>query len=173
MTPFLLSLLLAATPVTPDGGLVVAKGQRFLAEVARTPAEQEKGLMYRQSLAQDRCMIFLYDEDGNHAIWMKNCLIALDVVWLKEDGTIVETSPNTPPCSPMLGDGCPTYGGTVSARHFIEFPAGTLRRIGLKKGDKLGWNLTLADGEKVVGGLPVPQGIPGSKPKGKRVKTVS
>ena len=74
---------------------------------------------------------------------MKNCLISLDVVWVKEDGTVVETSENTPPCSPLRGDDCPTYGGTVPARHFVEFPAGTLRRIGLKKGDRLGWNLTL------------------------------
>ena len=156
MTPLLLSLLLAASPGTTDGGIVVAKGHRFLAEVARTPEEQERGLMYRQSLASDRCMFFLYGEDGNHRIWMKNCLIALDVVWIKADGTVVETSEDTPPCSPLLGNDCPVYGGTVPARHFIEFPAGTLKRIGLHRGDRLGWKLGLADGEKVVGGAPVP-----------------
>ncbi|MDR3672645.1 MAG: DUF192 domain-containing protein [Holophaga sp.] len=158
MTPLLLSLLLAATPGTTDGGTVVANGHRFMAEVARTPEEQGRGLMYRQSLAKDRCMIFLYDEDGNHRIWMKNCLIALDVVWIKADGTVVETSEQTPPCSPLRGEDCPVYGGTVPARHFIEFPAGTLKRIGLRRGDRLGWNLGLSDGEKVVGGAQVPAG---------------
>jgi len=153
MVPALLSLLLAATPGTPDGGIVTARGHAFLAEVARTPQEQARGLMYRQSLAQDRCMIFLYDEDGNHRIWMKNCLIALDVVWIKADGTVVEAREKAPPCSPMMGDDCPTYGGTVLARHFVEFPAGTLRRIGLRIGDRLGWRLTL-DGEPVSGGAP-------------------
>jgi uncharacterized membrane protein (UPF0127 family) len=165
MTPLLLSLLLAASPGTPDGGIVVAKGSKFLAEVARTRAEQMRGLMYRQSLASDRCMFFLYDEDGAHSIWMKNCLIALDVVWIKADGTVVETSERVPPCSPILGDACPAYGGSVPARHFIEFPAGTLRRIGLKKGDRLGWNLTLSDGQNVVGGVPVGQGMPAMKRK--------
>ena len=160
MTPLLLSLLLAVTPGVPDGGIVTAKGHKFLAEVARTPREQQLGLMRRQSLAKDRCMIFIYDEDGNHRIWMKNCLIALDVVWIREDGTVVETSERTPPCSPILGDDCPTYGGTVPARHFVEFPAGTLARIGLRKGDRLGWNLALMNGEKVVGGV---QGAPQKK----------
>ena len=160
MTPLLLSLLLAVTPGVADGGIVMAKGHKFLAEVARTPNEQQRGLMYRQSLAKDRCMIFLYDEDGNHRIWMKNCLIKLDVVWVKEDGTVVETSEGTPPCSPVLGDDCPVYGGTVPARHFVEFPAGTLARIGLRKGDRLGWNLTFADGGKAVGGA---QGAPARK----------
>jgi uncharacterized membrane protein (UPF0127 family) len=155
MTPLLLSLLLAGAPASgvPDGGIVTAKGHRFLAEVARTPQEQARGLMYRQALARDRCMIFLYDEDGQHPIWMKNCLIALDVVWIRNDGTVVETSENTPPCSPLQGDNCPTYGGTKPARHFVEFPAGTLRRLGLKIGDRLGWKLTL-DGAPVAGGAP-------------------
>jgi hypothetical protein len=156
MTPFLLSLLLSAVPVTPDGGTVLAKGHRFMAEVAHTPQEQMLGLMHRQYLAKDRCMIFIYTEDGNHTIWMKNCLISLDVVWVKEDGTVVETAENVPPCSPMRGDDCPTYGGMELARHFIEFPAGTLRKIGLRKGDRLGWSLVLEDGTKIVGGMPVP-----------------
>jgi uncharacterized membrane protein (UPF0127 family) len=86
---------------------------------------------------------------------MKNCLIALDVVWIKEDGTVVETSERTPPCSPLMGDDCPTYGGTVSARDFVEFPAGTLQRLGLRKGDRLGWSLDLSEGGKVVGGTPI------------------
>jgi uncharacterized membrane protein (UPF0127 family) len=168
MAPFLLSLLLAVSTGVPDGGIVVAKGQKFLAEVARTPEEQALGLMHRQSLAKDRCMIFLYENEDYHSIWMKNCLIALDVVWIKEDGTIVETAENTPPCSPMRAGDCPTYGGTVPARHFVEFPVGTLKRIGLKKGDRLGWNLTLSDGRTVVGGLPVPPD--GAKPRGKKKK---
>ena len=156
MAPLLLSLLLAVSPGVPDGGVVVAKGQTFLAEVARTQQEQAMGLMRRQSLAKDRCMIFIYDEPGLHSIWMKNCLIALDVAWLKEDGTVVETYESAPPCSPMRGDDCPTYGGSVESRHFIEFPTGTLRRLGLKKGDRLGWNLKFSDGGSAVGGLPFP-----------------
>ncbi len=156
MTPLFLSLLLAAAPVVPDGGTVVAKGQKFLAEVARTPQEQALGLMRRTSLAKDRCMIFIYPDEGTRSIWMKNCLISLDVAWVKEDGTIVETAEAVPPCSPMRGDDCPTYGGAVLSRHFVEFPSGTLRRLSLRKGDRLGWNLTLSDGTRVTGGLPVP-----------------
>ena len=156
MSPLLLSLLLAVSPGVPDGGWVVAKGHKFIAEVARVQQDQALGLMYRQSLAKDRCMIFIYAEDGSHAIWMKNCLISLDVAWVKADGTVVELSENTPPCSLMLGDDCPTYGGKVESRHFIEFPQGTFRRIALKRGDRLGWNLTYGDGGSAVGGVAVP-----------------
>ena len=158
MQAILLSLLLSLTPVGPSGGIVAAKGQRFLAEVALTPQEQMRGLMYRQALAKDRCMIFLYEKDDHHAIWMKNCLIALDVVWVKEDGTLVEIVENAPPLSPMFkgpDHEAPTYGGKVLSRHFVEFSAGTVRRLGLKLGDRIGWEIKLADGSSLVGGTPV------------------
>jgi len=167
MAPFLLSLLLAFSTGVPDGGVVVAKGHKFLAEVARTPQEQALGLMHRQSLAKDRCMIFIYREAGNHSIWMKNCLISLDVIWVSENGTILELEDNIPPCSPMRGNDCPSYGGTVEARHFVEFPVGTIKRLGLRKGDRIGWNLTFSDGGGSVGGVPVPaEGGKAHKPKG-------
>ena len=166
MLSFVLSLLLAAPGASADGGLVVAKGQRFLAEVARTDMERGRGLMYRQSLAKDRCMIFLYEEDGYHAIWMKNCLISLDVVWTSADGTVTELAENVPPCSPLMGNDCPNYGGAQPSRFFVEFPVGAIHRLGLKKGDRLGWDLTLGNGQTVVGGAPMPK----DAPKGKKRK---
>jgi hypothetical protein len=88
---------------------------------------------------------------------MKNCLIALDVVWVDADGRVLEIVERVPPCSPMRGDDCPNYGGTVPARHFIEFAPGTVKRMGLKKGDRLGWDLTLDDGRRLTGGTPLPK----------------
>jgi uncharacterized membrane protein (UPF0127 family) len=139
-----------------DGGFVVAKGRRFLAEVARTPAEHARGLMYRQYLKSDRCMFFVYEQDSYHSIWMKNCYISLDVAWISADGTVVEIKVNVPPCSPLRGDDCPSYGGSELSRHFVEFPAGTFKRIGLKIGDKIGWELKFSNGESSKGGLPIP-----------------
>ena len=151
----LLSLILLAPLAAGGGGTVVFRQSSFMAEVASTDQERAKGLMYRQHLAKDRCMFFIYADDADHAIWMKNCLISLDVAWVDKEGKVVETAENVPPCSPMRGDDCPTYGGTVPARHFVEFSAGTFKRLGLKKGERLGWELTLDDGRVVRGGLPV------------------
>ena len=156
MRTWLVALL--SLPLLAGGvGTVAFKQTSFLAEVAATEPEKAKGLMYRQSLAKDRCMFFVYAEEGVHAIWMKNCLIALDVAWVDAEGKVVETTEHVPPCSPMRGDDCPTYGGTASSRYFIEFPAGTFKRLGLKKGDHLGWDLTLDDGRGVRGGAPMPK----------------
>jgi hypothetical protein len=149
--------LLSLPLLSAGGGTVTFKQTSFMAEVAATDTEKAKGLMYRQNLAKDRCMFFVYSEDGNHAIWMKNCLIALDVAWVDADGRVVETVERVPPCSPMRGDDCPTYGGNVLARYFVEFPAGTFKHLNLKKGDHLGWDLTLDDGRVVRGSTPLPK----------------
>jgi hypothetical protein len=149
---------LLSLPLLAGGGTVAFRQTSFMAEVAATDQEKAKGLMYRQSLAKDRCMFFVYAEEGYHAIWMKNCLIALDVAWVDGDGRVVETVEAAPPCSPMRGDDCPNYGGTVPSRYFIEFPAGTFKRLGLKKGERLGWELILDDGRVVRGGIPLPKG---------------
>ncbi|HJU84303.1 MAG TPA: DUF192 domain-containing protein, partial [Holophagaceae bacterium] len=117
MRKALLSLILALPVFAGGGGTLVAKGHRFMTEVAATEPEKAKGLMYRQTLAKDRCMIFLYGEDGQHPIWMKNCLISLDVAWVDADGRIVGLIADIPPCSPMLGDNCPNYGGDFICRY--------------------------------------------------------
>lgn len=158
MHAFLLNLLLSIVPLLPGGGTVAVKGQHFVAEAAVTPQEQMQGLMYRASLPKDHCMIFLYDSDDQRPIWMKNCLISLDVVWVKEDGAIVEIVEKAPPLSPLFkgpDSTAPTYGGKVPSRHFVEFPVGTVRRLGLKLGDRIGWAVKLADGTAERGGVPM------------------
>lgn len=155
MRRIVLAILMPVLAFAAGGGTVTAKGRPFLAEVAATDQEKARGLMRRQSLAKDRCMIFLYAEDGEHAIWMKNCLIALDVVWVDAGGTVVEIARNCPPVSAMFQGSdldLPTYGGTVPSRHFVEFAAGTVQRLGLKKGDRIAWDLKLDDGTVVKGG---------------------
>ncbi|MFM8234536.1 MAG: DUF192 domain-containing protein [Holophagaceae bacterium] len=146
--PFIVMTVMTLT-LWAGGGVVVVKNKKFLAEVALTTQEQARGLMYRQSLAENRCMIFLYDNDQPRPIWMKNCLISLDVAWVDRDGRIVGLMARIPPCPPTRGEDCPTYGEQFIARHFIEFSAGTIARYNLKVGDRLSWDLTLDDGRRV------------------------
>ena len=149
-------LLLPAALMAGGKGTVQARGHRFTAEVASTESEREQGLMGRHSLPSDRCMIFIYEQDGPHPIWMKNCFISLDVAWTDKDGKVVELVPDVPPPSPVqvyASDAdYPTSGGHVDSRIFVEFPQGTFKRIGLKVGDRLGWDLRLDDGSLVKGG---------------------
>jgi hypothetical protein len=132
----------AALAMASNPSTLTIRGHVFKAEIARSVEERARGLMFRAALPSDACMVFLYDEDGQKSIWMKNCKIALDVLWVDAQGRIVELVEKAPPCPKGTADeDCPTYGGTVLSRHFIELAPGTIANLGLKVGDVVAWDL--------------------------------
>jgi len=111
-------------------------------EVAATPAERERGLMYRTSLAEGRGMLFVFDADGNQSFWMKNTLIPLDLLFIARDGTVVGIHANaTPQSTADIAVGMPS-------RYVLEVPGGWAARHGISAGARVefrGVN-TLGDG---------------------------
>lgn len=104
----------------------------FTVELARTPAELEKGLMYRTRMAQDRGMLFVFPDEVPRTFWMKNTLIPLDMIFTTKDGTIVKIWHNVPPCKTPI---CPTYSSTQSATYVLEISGGLSQTMLLKEGD--------------------------------------
>jgi uncharacterized membrane protein (UPF0127 family) len=102
-------------------------------EVARTPKQLEIGLMFRRSLAANRGMLFLFNEPLVPNFWMKNTLIPLDIVFLRQ-GVIQAILPQIPPC---LKDPCPVYNPQVTADQVIELASGRAKKLGLKKSNSL------------------------------------
>lgn len=72
--------------IHPDGGTEVA----IDLEVARTPAEKEKGLMERRGLAAGSGMIFVFDRPVKNPFWMKNTHIPLSIAFVSREGEIVD-----------------------------------------------------------------------------------
>ncbi len=58
-------------------------------EVAQTPQERATGLMFREAMATSHGMLFVFERPDQQCFWMKNTLIALDVAFIADDGTIV------------------------------------------------------------------------------------
>jgi uncharacterized membrane protein (UPF0127 family) len=107
-----------------------AKGKfPFDIELALTPPQMEQGLMFRRSLAADAGMLFDYGDPQPVAMWMKNTLIPLDMVFIGKDGTIVDFRERAVPMS------LDTIEPKVPARAVLEVNAGTAQRLGLKVGD--------------------------------------
>jgi uncharacterized membrane protein (UPF0127 family) len=100
---------------------VLPSGAVYRVEVARTPEEQARGLMFRESLPERTGMLFRFEDDGPHGFWMKNTMIPLDIVWLDENGQVVFVSENTPPCR---ADPCPNYGPEVPSWTVLEIAGG-------------------------------------------------
>jgi uncharacterized membrane protein (UPF0127 family) len=107
---------------------------RFTVEVARTAEEQAMGLMYRNTLAPDRGMIFPFDPPREASFWMRNTLIPLDMIFVRADGTIANIEANTVPYSeePMRS------AGRVAA--VLEIAGGRSAELGIKPGDAVNWS---------------------------------
>ena len=117
------------------GSVAVIRGPGSVAEVslevAATPAERERGLMYRSSLAEGRGMLFVFDEDGNHGFWMKNTLIPLDMLFIARDGTVVGVHANATPLSTA------NISVGKSSRYVLEVPGGWAARHGIAAGARV------------------------------------
>ncbi|MEO7864948.1 MAG: DUF192 domain-containing protein [Sphingomicrobium sp.] len=106
---------------------------RFNVEIARTPEEQQTGLMFRRALAPDGGMIFPYDHELQLAFWMKNTLIPLDLIFIGSDGQIVRIAENA---QPMSLDLIPS-GQPVTA--VLEIAGGRSAELGITAGDMVDW----------------------------------
>jgi len=58
-------------------------------EVMRSAPEQERGLMFREKLGPDDGMLFVFTESADHAFWMKNTLLPLDMIFIDERREVV------------------------------------------------------------------------------------
>jgi uncharacterized membrane protein (UPF0127 family) len=115
------------TITTPHGAV------RYSIEVARSPEEQEIGLMFRTTMPPKHGMIFPMVPPRMATFWMRNTLISLDLLFLRADGTISSIAAN----APTRSDGIIASIEPVAA--VLELNAGAAKRDGLKPGDKVRW----------------------------------
>lgn len=111
-------------------------GKRIRAEIMKTPDEMMKGMMFRDSIAPDRGMLFVHERPGKYPYWMYQVRIPLDIIWLDRDHRIVEISAATPPCKTAASQ-CPSYGGAAVAQFVLELGGGRAAANGLKLGDRI------------------------------------
>jgi uncharacterized membrane protein (UPF0127 family) len=119
-------------PSGPNARIHSARGPIDVAlEVANTPAALQRGLMFRQSLADGHGMLFVFAQDSDHEFWMKNTYISLDLIYIAADGHIVGIHPNATPLSEAgISVGRPS-------RYVLEVPGGYAARQGIATGDRV------------------------------------
>lgn len=152
---FAAAMLLVSTAVPGDAGANSVAGQsaatkvvvtvqtkngprEFNVEVARTTAEQERGLMFRTNIPADGGMLFApYPAAGGGpreaSFWMKNTPTPLDILFIRPDGTIVSIAENTVPYSMDSS----RSGEPVNA--VLEIRGGKSAELGIAPGDKVRW----------------------------------
>jgi uncharacterized protein len=130
-----IALSSAASPAeTPRWAVaVLPSGHEFSLEVAADDVTRQRGYMGREKVGSREGMIFVFDTDDLHSFWMKDCKVALDMVWMDVNGRVVWVAANRKPC-PAAGD-CPSIVPIAPARYVVEFAAGTVAAESLKPGD--------------------------------------
>ena len=101
------------------------------AEIADTDELRTRGLMFRHFLPEDKAMLFDYETPRPVAMWMKNTNISLDMLFIRQDGTIAAIAQDTVPKS------LDTISVQEPVRGVLELAAGTVRRLGLRVNDKV------------------------------------
>ena len=102
----------------------------FDVEIAKTPYEQQTGLMYRKSMEKNQGMLFVYPQDRpRYGFYMKNTFIPLDLIYINSAKEIVDFHEHTEPFNetPLPSE--------APAKYVLEVNAGTVENLGLKLGD--------------------------------------
>ena len=129
---FLLIATFAHSNGTLKSGTVsFVNDEKLYVEIAGTEDLRAYGLMQRASLDENAGMLFVYPDQEIRGVWMKNTLLALDVLFLSESGKIVSMLRNLQPCRQSP---CSIYSSQYKARYMLEVNAGFIDKHGIKIG---------------------------------------
>jgi len=103
----------------------------FKVELAADDASRERGLMYRTTLAPDAGMLFEFSKPAQVVFWMKNTPLSLDMIFIKQDGTISTIASDTIPYSE---DNVPA---SEPVRAVLEIDGGRAAALDIQPGDRV------------------------------------
>ncbi len=104
-------------------------GKTVKVEVVGTPEEKARGLGGRDGLPPNEGMLFVFDSDARYRFWMKDMLFSIDILWLSDDGRVVDMRENvSPETYPAV------FTPNAPARYVLELPAGFAKSNNVKIG---------------------------------------
>jgi uncharacterized membrane protein (UPF0127 family) len=140
-----LMLLFAASACAAEPKVTIASSHgrevTFQVEIADTPGKRELGLQYRQELAPNRGMLFIFAEERRLTFWMKNTPIPLDMIFIGRDQKIVGIVEEAAPYSLDSRS-----VGEVPSQFVLEINGGLSRRYGFKPGNSVRFEGVRLDG---------------------------
>ena len=105
-------------------------GHVIRVEVANTDEARRTGLMFRDALGENQGMLFVYETESRHAMWMKNTLIPLSVAFIDRSGRII----NIEDMQPQTED---AHSARASAAFSLETNQSWFKKRGIKAGDRV------------------------------------
>jgi hypothetical protein len=123
-----------AVPGFGEVSFKVGTGPNLCALLARTAAQQARGLMARTDLAGHVGMLFVFPTDTQQTFYMRNTPMPLSIAWFDSGGRFVSATDMTP-CADRPD--CPNYAAAAAYRYALEVPRGGLPGLGIGSGSTI------------------------------------
>ena len=109
-------------------------GHCFYVEVADTEQLRRRGFSGREYLSSNKGMLFVMPVASKMEMWMKDCLIPLDVLFFDQDKRLINFYTMAVPLAEQSEAELPGYKSDKPAKYALEVSAGSVRQLGLKQG---------------------------------------
>jgi uncharacterized protein len=119
--------------INSERAKVEVSGNTVKVEIADSPEEWSKGLMFRDSLEENQGMLFIFPDEKYRNFWMKNTFIPLDIIFISSDFEIIDVTT----MQPCKQDICLSYKSQKPARYVLELNAGYAGEKQISIGDKI------------------------------------
>ena len=110
------------------------KGIRVAVEVSDRPESRARGLMFREELALDEGMLFVFDREQYLSFWMKDTLIPLSIAFMDRKGTILQIEDMEPLDTETL------HRSSRPAQYALEMNQGWFERNEVGPGDRVAFS---------------------------------
>ena len=110
--------------------------KKITVEMAVTPQQHEKGLMYRETLEKDKGMLFVFDREETLSFWMKNTYVDLSIAYIDKKLKIIDIQ-DMKSTSPLEVTEPATYPSKKPAMYALEMSKGWFKASNIKVGQTL------------------------------------
>lgn len=130
----------AATDDNMDKLQVKIKNITLIADIAKTPDQQSKGLSIKNFLNENEGMLFPFKSPGKYSFWMNGMKFPIDIIWINTNNTIVHIEKNLSPC--LMFFICPSYTPDKDSLYVLEVAANFTNKYDVSIGTKVDFSDT-------------------------------
>jgi uncharacterized membrane protein (UPF0127 family) len=102
--------------------------------LAVEPEQHRRGLMFVREMPATTGMLFIYETDAYHSMWMRNTYLPLDMIFARRDGSVSSVIADTVPLTEN------SHASVEPVGYVLELHAGTARRLAIGKRSRLLWD---------------------------------
>ena len=128
---FVLILIVILIPQKPT--VVEINGKKIYVEIADSDQERTQGLMFRNNLEENKGMLYVFPDSRIPNFWMRNTLIPLDIIFIKEDLEIADIKK----AYPCTQDPCSVYLSSVPVMYVLEVNSNYTEKNNIQLGQKI------------------------------------